>query len=179
MSSLQEQLLKAGLADKKKATQIKHEKRKKAKQQPKGHKVQDELKQQIEAEKRQKAEQDRALNEKKQAELKAKEERAKVKQMMQHYAVADIAGDSVYNYQAGAVAKSLKVSASIKQSIINGTLAICAMDDTVYLVPDGIARKLQEIEPEVVLVMHDRGSEQAVDEDDPYAEYVVPDDLEW
>lgn len=179
MSSLQEQLLKAGLADKKRANQIKQEKRKKAKQQPKGHKAEDELKQQIEAEKRKKAEQDRALNERRQAELKAKEQRAKVKQMMQHHAVSDYTGDSVYNYQAGSVAKSLKVSASIKQSIINGTLAICAMDNTVYLVPDGIARKLQELEPDVVLVMHDRDGEQVVDDDDPYAQYVIPDDLEW
>ncbi|WP_144394191.1 DUF2058 domain-containing protein [Pleionea sediminis] len=179
MSSLQEQLMKAGLADKKKATKIKHEKRKKAKQQPKGHKVKDELKEQIEAEKRKKAEQDRVLNEQRQAELKAKEQRAMLKQMLEHHGVDEFKGEVPYNYIHDGLTKTLKVNETIKQCLAKGTLAICAMDGKVRLVPDVIARKLQTVDPEVVLVMHDRMSKQEIDEDDPYAEYQVPDDLIW
>lgn len=179
MSSLQEQLLKAGLADKKKATQIKHEKRKKAKQQPKGHKAKDELKEQIAADKQKKIEQDRALNEQRQAELKAKEQRATIKQMLEHHGVTDFKGEIDYNYIYQGVTKTFKVNPKIKQSLVQGTLAICAIDNLVKLIPDVIARKLQTIDPDVVLVMHDRLAKQDIDEDDPYAEYQVPDDLMW
>ena len=44
MASLQDQLLKAGVVDKKKANKIKQEKRKQAKQQPKNKQVVDENK---------------------------------------------------------------------------------------------------------------------------------------
>jgi len=179
MSSLQDQLMKAGLADKNKANKIKHEKRKKAKQQPKGHKPKDELKAQIEAEKQKKAEQDRALNEQRKAELKAKEQRAMIKQMMEHHGVKDYKGDIAYNYMHDGLAKSIKVNPKIKNYLAQGTLAICAIDNQVALVPDVIARKFAEVDANVILVMHDRSSENTVDEDDPYAEYQVPDDLIW
>lgn len=171
--------MKAGLADKKKATQIKHEKRKKAKQQPKGHKAKDELKEQVAAEKQRKAEQDRLLNEQKQAELKVKEQRAMIKQMLEHHSVKEFKGDVAYNYIYQEKAKTLKVTAAIKDSLAQGTLAICAIDNNVYLMPDVIARRIQSIAPEVILVMHERGAEQVVDDDDPYADYQVPDDLMW
>lgn len=179
MSSLADQLMKAGLADKKKATEIKREKRKQAKQQPKGHKSKDQLKEQIEAERKQKAEQDRLLNEQRKEELRQKEQRAMIKQMMEHHGVKDFKGDITYNYLHDDVAKSIKVKPAIQQSLVQGTLAICAIDGLVALVPDVIARKFQEIEPNVVLLMHDRSAKEEVDEDDPYAEYQIPDDLMW
>ncbi|NVJ61911.1 MAG: DUF2058 domain-containing protein [Gammaproteobacteria bacterium] len=179
MASLQDQLLKAGLADKKKATEIKHEKRKKAKQQPKGHKTKDELKEQIETNRKLKAEQDRLLNEQRKAELKLKEQRAMIKQMMEHHGLKDYQGDVAYNYLHDDLAKTIKIKPAIKQSLVQGTLAICAIDGLVKLVPDVIARKFQEIDPSVVILMHDRSAKEEVDEDDPYAEYQIPDDLMW
>ena len=44
--------------------------------------------------------------------------------------------------------------------------------------PEVVARKIEARSAETVLFLHDRSNE-IVDEDDPYKDYPIPDDLEW
>jgi hypothetical protein len=46
------------------------------------------------------------------------------------------------------------------------------------MVPEQVARKIMARKDGVVLYLFDR-DKQAVDEDDPYKDFKIPDDLEW
>ena len=81
--SLQEQLLGAGLVDKKKAKNIQKEKRVQRKQTPKGQAVQNEAEARIAQQKKEKAERDKALNQAKLEEQNRKAIKAQVKQLIE------------------------------------------------------------------------------------------------
>jgi len=57
-------------------------------------------------------------------------------------------------------------------------LAVVCLEGAYDLVPEGIARKIQERDESVVVVLHERKKEEN-DEDDPYAGFEIPDDLMW
>jgi len=65
----------------------------------------------------------------------------------------------------------------MKQKIIAGTLGIARIEGRYELIPKIIAEKIQQRnEKRVLLFKHE---EQILDENDPYAEFQVPDDLIW
>ncbi|MGB5458181.1 MAG: DUF2058 family protein [Gammaproteobacteria bacterium] len=65
----------------------------------------------------------------------------------------------------------------MKQQIIAGKLGIARIEGRYELVPLAIAEKiLRRNEKRIVLFSEE---DQAVDENDPYADYKVPDDLTW
>nr|MCH9786352.1 DUF2058 domain-containing protein [Gammaproteobacteria bacterium] len=59
-----------------------------------------------------------------------------------------------------------------------GYLAIVKVEDRYDLVPEVVARRIQARHADSVLYLHDRALD-AIDEDDPYKDYPIPDDLEW
>ena len=82
MASLQDQLLKAGLADQKKAKAIRNEKHKQRKQQPKGTAQVNETENRARQAREEKAEHDRQLNLKRQQEADKKAIRAQIRQLV-------------------------------------------------------------------------------------------------
>ena len=65
----------------------------------------------------------------------------------------------------------------MKQDIIDGKLGIARIEGRYELVPQSIAEKIQQRnDKRVVLFEKD---EDVIDENDPYAEFQVPDDLIW
>ena len=52
------------------------------------------------------------------------------------------------------------------------------VEDRYDLVPEVVARRIQARHADSVLYLHDRALD-AIDEDDPYKDYPIPDDLEW
>lgn len=65
----------------------------------------------------------------------------------------------------------------MKQKIIEGKLGIARIDGRYELVPRSIAEKIQQRNEKRVILFDN--SEPDIDENDPYAEYQVPDDLIW
>ena len=82
MASLQDQLLQAGLVDKKKAKQVKQEQRKEAKVRHKGQSQPDENKEQARRALLEKADRDRQLNKQQQAEAEKKAIKAQIVQLI-------------------------------------------------------------------------------------------------
>nr|WP_254774610.1 DUF2058 family protein [Marinobacter sp. AC-23] len=82
MASLQDQLLKAGLADQKKAKAIRNEKHKQRKQQPKGAVQVNETEMRARQAREEKAEHDRQLNLKRQQEAEKKAIKAQIRQLV-------------------------------------------------------------------------------------------------
>lgn len=183
MASLQEQLLKAGLTTKQKARQANTDKRKKNKQKRSGVDVgaslQEQVKQDLAKQQAEKLAKDAELNAQKQKALAEKEQHQRILQILQHHHIKGVNGDNEYNYTFDKKVKKLYVDNITQQALIKGRLALCGLDDVTYIVTSETADKLAQLDESVVLLKHDKVDDQEMDENDPYAEYQIPDDLMW
>ncbi len=172
--SLQDQLVKAGLASEQ---QLKNTKSKKRKQKRSGtappDAAQRQQAQQVAAEKRAR---DQALNRQRDEEAKRKAEQIALWQLVRDQRIPRSGGDRAYNFTDGQALKRLYVNAAQHRDLVDGRLAIVRHDDFFELVPATVAERLAAVEPGLVLV-HNRPEPD--DSDDEYADYKIPDDLMW
>lgn len=182
--SLADQLLGAGLVNEKKAKKVQQEKRKQKQQQPKlkkGQTLVDNDKERLLREREEQTARDRELNRQRKAQEDAKALKAQAMQMIQqHEQNAD--GEIRFNFADPRTnkVKAIYVNAAMQQHLANGKLAICALNDSYVVVPKTIADKVAErFADAVVFVASAEQQEAAKDEDDPYKDYPIPDDLMW
>ena len=137
----------------------------------------DEVKQAVEADRARKQEDDRRRNDLLNQQAQQKALLAQVRQLIASNSQRQ-AGDIAYNFTDQKRIKKIHVSAENKNELNSGYLAIVKSDAGYDLVPEVVARKIAARSPDSVLYLHDR-SATVVDEDDPYKDYPIPDDLEW
>jgi len=137
----------------------------------------DEAKEEVEAARLKKLEEDRQKNERLNELAKAKALFAQVKQLIASNSQRQD-GNVAYNFDDQAKIKKIYISEENKTQLNKGYLAIVRVGDKYDLVPEIVARKIEARSAETVLFLHDR-SNDIVDEDDPYKDYPIPDDLEW
>ena len=183
MASLQEQLLKAGLTTKQKARQANSDQRKKNKQKRSGVQhdatLQEQVKQDLVKAKLVKQEKDNELNLKKKQQLEDKENILRIQQILTHHQIKNVDGDTEYNYTFGSKIKKLSLDTITHKALVNGRLSLCGLNEVTYLVTRETAEKIAELDQNIILVQNDKTVEDNVDEDDPYADYQIPDDLMW
>ena len=178
MSSLQDQLLKAGLIDSKKAKQASKEKRKQQKVAKKSAQpVIDETKLAAEKARAEKIARDKALNAERNAAAQQKAIAAQIKQMVANNKQPKGNGDTAYNFTFDKKIKSIYVTEAVRDHLAAGRLMIVGLDEQFELVPRVIAEKISERNPDAVV--QPPADSATVDEDDPYADYQIPDDLMW
>lgn len=178
--SLADQLLKAGLVDKKSVSKAKQEKRKQTKQVLKGHAEADtETAARLHQQKQEKIERDRQLNETRVAAERAKAIKAQVRQMLEQ-SQQSVQGDVRFNYTDARTRKikQMYVSADAQERLARGQLVICADDERYVVVPRNVADKVAERFPEAIIFCAAEKTTQ-MDEDDPYKDFPIPDDLMW
>ncbi len=178
MSSLQDQLLKAGLADEKKAKAVRSEKRKQRKQQPKGAAQVSETELRARQAREEKAERDRQLNMERQKKAEKKAIQAQIRQLVESNRLDRSRGETSYQFVDGKKIKKLLVDDIMVDQLSRGRLAVVSLGENYEVVPDKVARKIMERDESAVIVLHDRKQDD-VGEDDPYAGYEIPDDLMW
>ena len=181
MASLQDQLLKAGLIDAKKAKQANKEKRKETNvARRSSEEVVDEVKQSAEQARLEKIERDRELNRQRDLELRQKAIAAQIKQLIENHRQAKGAGngDVEYNFTDGKLIKKMRVSPLVLEQIARGLLAVVKLGEGYELVPRIVADKIAQRDDKFVVVANTK-QDNKVDEDDPYKDYVIPDDLMW
>lgn len=178
MPSLQDQLLKTGLADEKKAKAIRNEKHKKRKQQPKGTVEVNEAEIRARQAREEKAERDRQLNLERQKEAEKKAIKAQIRQLVETNRLDRSRGETSYQFVHDKKIKKLFVDDTMVDQLSRGRLAIVFVNDAYEIVAEGVARKIMERDESAVVVLHDRKSDDQGD-DDPYAGYEIPDDLMW
>jgi uncharacterized protein YaiL (DUF2058 family) len=177
--SLQDQLLNAGLADKKKANKIKKDKQKSAKIQRRSKVEQvDETKLQVQQSRLEKIERDKQLNEERKALSEKKAIVAQVKQLIEVNRISRQGAEIDYNFTDQTKIKKILVDKVMLEQLSRGRLAIVELDNKYEVVPVVIADKIKQRLPERVIVSIQVESDD-VDEDDPYADYKIPDDLMW
>lgn len=178
MVSLQEQLMKAGLADQKKARRAGQDKSKLKKiERLTGVQGVDESQLAAAEAVKKGRERVRELNAKRDAEARKKAVFAQIVQMVRQSSQSKGKGDIAYNFTYGTKIERIYVSAAVRDQLAAGQLVIVRLDDATELVPRVVADKIAERDPSLIVRVK-RASEQPA-EDDPYADYKVPDDLMW
>jgi uncharacterized protein YaiL (DUF2058 family) len=178
MASLQDQLLKAGIVDAGKAKKISKEKRKQARRQPKGHEQPDEAREQARRAQAEKVERDRELNRQQQALNEKKAIQAQIIQLIKMNRIDRSAGDVPYQFTDGKKIKKIHVTTRLQDELSRGRIAIARLGDSFELVPAAAARKIMQRDEQSIVLLN-TNEPLGADEDDPYAEYEIPDDLMW
>lgn len=174
----QEQLLKAGLVSKQQVQQVNKEKQKKKKQQKSKKPVVDEAALRAQKAAQEKAQRDRELNEKKQQQARARAVSAEINQLiLDHMIKRDDSCELVYNFEHNKKVKRIYINQQLKQQLIDGALALARIDGRYELVPISVAEKIKQRNEKRVIFIEPE--ENRPDEDDPYADFQVPDDLIW
>lgn len=180
--SLQDQLRKAGLVSDQKARQSRAEKRKKNKQVRAGATDDEAQRRAALAEAaRVKAEHDRELNRARQAELEARAMAAQVMQLIDMNIVERGDGEASYSYEHEGRIKTFALGTEQRVALAAGRLALVQHSSAPVLVPGGAARKIADRDAARILVLNDGTADDGEEpaEDDPYADFKVPDDLMW
>jgi len=187
--SLQDQLLKIGVIDKQKKKKVQHEQRKdgnKARQAVKsGKKVDPQTlvdQQQLAQERHDKKSRDLELNKQRDAERAEKAIVAEVQQIVQqHSIVIPKEADVAYNFMHQNKVKKIYVTNEQQRHLTLGQLAIASIGERNLLIPDKIAEKIEARLASSVIRIHPEinASKIISNDDDPYADYEIPDDLMW
>ena len=178
MASLQDQLLKAGMIDEKKAKKIKKEQRKKAKQIPKGQSQVDETKEQAKKTLAEKSERDRESNRQREKAATQKAIAAQIKQLIDVNRIDRQGSDVKFQFTDGTKIKTLYVTSLLQNQLSSGLIAITSLNQQYELVPAAVAEKIKQRDENIVVLQNVPGGEE-IDADDPYADYKIPDDLMW
>ncbi len=183
MASLQDQLLKAGLVDKSKANKAKKEKQKQAKSSRKGGgRAANEIQEAAKQEMARKTAQDRELNRQKQLASDEKALQAQIRQLVQLNRVDRTDGDIAYSFVDEDKVKNIQVTNELQKQLSLGRLAIVALahggERSYELVPTGVAEKIAQRDEQSV-VQITAADESTPEQEDPYADYQIPDDLMW
>ncbi|ENX20585.1 MULTISPECIES: DUF2058 domain-containing protein [Acinetobacter] len=175
-NALQAQLLKAGLVDNKKAKKLSkqavHEKRT-------GDGTEAEIKAKIEQDKQQKMAKDQAIEQEKKAALQEKELKAAIMQMINQHKIRDTDGDAVYQFIDDSKIKKVYLNQQIYNALVTGSLVIARENDSYAFLPKALADRINAKMQGFIIVNNSEKNEETTDEEDPYAAYVIPDDLMW
>ena len=182
-NAFREQLLKAGLATKKQVKAASHEenvgRRKRRKKKKGGAEIAEasselSVAQSVLAEKR---EQDKALNRQRDAARRTEALEAEVDDLIAKNRLKDARGDIGYKFPDGVTIKTILVTAAVQRTLAEGNTGIIRGKDGYCLVPRDVALRIEERIPSRIVLLNDL--DEPADDDDPYAEYKVPDDLMW
>jgi uncharacterized protein len=178
MASLQDQLLKAGVVNKQKLNKVKKEKHKAVKQQPKGKPVVDEAKELARKAREEKAARDREINRQNQLAAQQKALQAQIVQLIAMNKIDRSRGEVAYQFTDAKKIKKIYVTDVLHRQLGAGVIAIARLNEHYELIPSAVADKIRERDKSAIVLHNTRSTEQ-VDEDDPYADFQVPDDLMW
>ena len=114
-------------------------------------------------------------------ELESKSVLAQIKQLIVMNKKRE-KGDTAYNFTLENKIKKIYISEENKKQLNLGHLAIVSSrsgdNNEIELVPKRVAEKIAERNEESILYHYDK-SKNVIDEDDPYKDFQIPDDLEW
>jgi len=176
-NSLSAQLLKAGLINTKqvnKAKQEQYQSQKKKKGQEGTIAESKELARKAQAAQKERA---RQLNQERQQQETEKGIVAQIGQIIENAKVNCGNGDLIYNFADGSKIKKIYLAKTIRDQLGKGQLAIVKHKEQYQVVTAEAARKIAHLDAKTIIVLNT--PPQAAAEDDPYAAFPIPEDLEW
>ena len=183
--SLQEQLLNSGLVNSKQAKKAKSDKHKQQQQKNKQAKskrgAEDENKKLVRQHQGEKKKKDTELNQQREAAAESKAIQAQIKQLIEMNVVSKEGGDVAFNFTDGKKVKKIYVTSTLQEQLSRGRLTIVSAGDDekrYELIPTAVAEKIK-LRDDSCIVFVGESKVDECDEDDPYADYQIPDDLMW
>jgi|HubBroStandDraft_1064217.scaffolds.fasta_scaffold32701_3 uncharacterized protein YaiL (DUF2058 family) len=177
--SLRDQLLKAGLVTENKvktANQADEQRRRQLKSGGK-RRATDVPPDAAQRAKAQKVVRDLELNHRQQEKAQRRALRAQVEQLVEQARLPRLESDNYYSFVDGGKVRRIAVDAERRRGICEGKLTIVRYKGLHEVVPAEAAQRIRERD-ESALIVRDEES-KAAPEDDPYKDFVVPDDLTW
>jgi uncharacterized protein len=173
--SLRDQLIAAGLVTKKHSREAQQPKRPPPRHQsrPPSHSAAA-----AERARQLKEEQDRELNRRKQEKAAAKARRQEIRQIVEQHRLPKIESDDYFNFVDGTTLHRICVDAAQRAQVLQGQAVIVRYGIHYALVPKEIAPRILERDPKAI-VPFDTAAPAPSDENDPYKDFKVPDDLMW
>lgn len=179
--SLREQLLKAGLVTEKQVEDAERQQKRQHYAQPRNRKgaPPPPTPQQLAAQKAaaEKAARDAQLNRKKQEKAERKARFAQIKQLVEQHQVPRVETEDYYNFVDGKNIRRVSVTPQLRERLVAGQLAIVRNEGRYAFVPVAVAEEIRA-RVERAVIHHNRPAAQNA-ADDPYKDFVVPDDLTW
>jgi len=177
-NSLQDQLLQAGLTNKTRVNKAKKQQTKKSRQQRNNKESQPGLNAQQQQQRAEKIARDRELEQQRKEVRKQREIAAQVKQLVlnNRHPKSNKENDLPFYFDNKGKVKQLYVSEHTHKMISSGKLMIVNFNGAFELLPPEVAEKVRQRNPSLVI---DLPKQEKPEEDDPYAEFQVPDDLMW
>ncbi|KAA8730323.1 MAG: DUF2058 domain-containing protein [Ewingella americana] len=175
--TLQEQMLKAGLVTSKKVAKVQRT-AKKSRVQAR------EAREAVEENKKTQLERDKQLNEQHKQAVLSKEHKAQVKQLIEMNRIDIAKGDIGFNFTDNNLIKKIMVDKVTQAQLISGRLAIArwvidnASESQYAIIPASVADKIAQRDAGSI-ALNSALSQEEQDEEDPYADFKVPDDLMW
>ncbi len=127
-------------------------------------------------ERAEKVERDRQIEAEREASRRAKETAARVRQIAESHRIEREDGDVPYRFTRGSKIKEIWLGKAQHRKLADGEIALVACGEGYELVPKSTAERIREIDAAAVLVLN-TGTPDS--DDDPYADFPVPDDLMW
>ncbi|MHA3352682.1 DUF2058 domain-containing protein [Yersinia enterocolitica] len=175
--TLQEQMLKAGLVSSKKMAKVQRT-AKKSRVQAR------EAREAVEENKKAQLERDKQLSEQQKQAALSKEYKAQVKQLIEMNRINLAKGDIGFNFTDNNLIKKIVVDKMTQAQLISGRLAIARVvadnngESEYTIIPASVADKIAQRDANSI-VLNSALSQEEQDEEDPYADFKVPDDLMW
>lgn len=168
-------MLKAGLVTSKKMAKVQRT-AKKSRVQAR------EAREAVEENKKAQLERDKQLSEQQKQAVLSKEYKAQVKQLIEMNRIVVARGDIGFNFTDDNLIKKIMVDKPTQTQLINGRLAIARLvnngENDYAIIPASVADKIAQRDASSI-VLNSALSQEEQDEDDPYADFKVPDDLMW
>ncbi|HET9446568.1 MAG TPA: DUF2058 family protein [Steroidobacteraceae bacterium] len=177
--SLREQLLAAGFGKKKQAEQAERKAKDQQRAAHEKQRAEQEKKRaaQHQAAQAEKAARAKALQQKRQEEADRKERWTQIKLLIEQNRLPKVESDEYFNFVSRGKVRRMAVDAPLRERIINGEVVIVRCEGKHDVVPRDIGERISGYDARAVIALKDSANEPA--EDDPYKDYVVPDDLKW
>ncbi|HEX7013322.1 MAG TPA: DUF2058 family protein [Steroidobacteraceae bacterium] len=199
--SLREQLLQAGLITEEQAKQAEAQERQRWRQRTDNRDKRGPTGQQHRREQSARAQRDREERRKQQeaAEAKARAEKAAreaerqqrhqeqqerkarwlaIKQLIEQHRLEKLDTDERFNFIDRGKVRRISVDAGRRAKLVSGELMIVRCEGRYDVVPADVAARIAELDSRAVVNLAPAG-EPPGSEDDPYKDFVVPDDLMW
>ena len=182
--SLRDQLVKAGLATSAQAKKAERQANREKNQQHKkpADQKKPNVKQRAQQLKKEKVEKDRALAKTRNDKYAARALRAEIKQMIlqnDQRAKTSNESDVPYNFVHGKKIKRIYLPESQRTQLINGSLVVVNNDGLYHFVSKQVADKIAQRDPKRIIVAYTDKPEATSEDDEYYAKFAIPDDLDW
>ena len=180
-TSLQDQLKKSGLIGDKKAKQLKRAKHKQEKVSRKTtNQAADQSKSELDQARSEQILKDQKLNLEKNKQAEKLALAAQIKQLIEMNIIVKN-GNQKFNFSDANAIKHIYVSQSQIDQLSRGTLAIVLQKDGIkhdhVLIPMGVAEKIEQRDASFSVFKAQKNT--ISEEDDPYKDFKIPDDLTW